>query len=347
MASRFRFQLRNMAAAAVCVAGLLVLDGCDQRPYPTPTQDPAPQPPPTELMGAPAPPPANETTAAPTQTPAPAPLKAPDVTMAPIPNPPEPPRSAERADPRPPVAAPSPAAAPAPSAVPAPLAATSVRTAAPLTGQPMVGAPPVVAPATAPPHPVAAQGEPQPEAFQAAAATALNHGSQLKLPARFETGQAAQVTLTLPASFAAALSKAAINGGLTTAGGPIDVTAALTGQGYRIEPMEPQSLPLQAGQPLVFHWTVTPSAGARTALRARVCAAAPAGSEPICIGPVLASKAGFRINSQLLGAALLVVIVGLVIAWLSRDRRAPPSRSPEARRAARQAAMVEPPLPQT
>ena len=41
------------------------------------------------------------------------------------------------------------------------------------------------------------------------------------------------------------------------------------------------------------------------------------------------------------GVALLIVIISLVIAWLARGRRSPPSRSAAARKAARAAALED------
>jgi hypothetical protein len=186
---------------------------------------------------------------------------------------------------------------------------------------------------------------PRADAFQAAALKALHRGGQLQMPAKAEPGQPGQATLTLPAEFGAALRKALTASGLADAGVPMNVTATLSAPGYRIEPPGAQSYSLQAGQPLEFHWTVRPDGSAKSstgksAARAEVCVEAPAGSEPICVGQVSASRPGLKLNSQLLGVLLLVVIVALVAAWLARSRRAAPSRSVAARRAARQAAQL-------
>ena len=334
---------RSPAAVALAAATALLF-GCDQRPYPAPTQDPAPSTPPAELMGAPAPPPTNQTTAAQPETPAvadtppptPDPLRAPDVSMAPIPNPPAGPSRRVQSDlpPRPApvvesaktaadhISAPKPAPArqsPRPAAQPEQLA-----------GAALEGAP------------VGKYGDhgPKLEAFLAEARKALHHGSQLRTPAKAESGQKANVALVLPASFSQAIRKAAEANGLISAGAPLNVTAALTAPGFKVEPTDPQLQPLQSGQPTEFHWSLTPEEQAtKGAMKAAVCVEAPAGAEPICLGDVGPARPGLHVNSQVLGVALLIVIISLVIAWLARGRRTPPSRSAAARRAARAAAL--------
>jgi hypothetical protein len=83
--------IKLSTAAAISIAGLLVLSACDERPYPTAANPPPPPPPPTaELMGAPeAPPPTAEVPPPPAYAP-----QAYDqgsvVAMAPIPNPGDP-----------------------------------------------------------------------------------------------------------------------------------------------------------------------------------------------------------------------------------------------------------------
>ena len=351
-----RFRSRSWGAA-VSLASLLLLSSCDQRPVPKPTQDPPQSSAPAELLGAPAPPPSDQTTAAAESLPAatnteadapapqPDPLRPPDVTMAPIPDPaPRAPTSGSVAPPAPATAvSPTPAhatghpathaaaAGAAPSAAQAPAEPTDTV----MAGTPSDGAPPLSS----------EDRGPRADAFQAAALKALHRGAQLQMPTKAEPGQPGQATLTLPAEFGAALRKALTASGLADAGVPLNVTATLSAPGYRVEPPGAQSYSLQAGQPLEFHWTVRPDASAKSAtgksaVRAEVCVEAPAGSEPICVGQVSASRPGLKLNSQLLGVLLLVVIVGLVVAWLARSRRAAPSRSVAARRAARQAAQL-------
>ena len=318
-----RAWIRSDGAVAWTLAlalALLTLPGCEQRPYPKPPQDPAPPAAAAELMGAPEPPPPAQPVV-PTP-PSPAQAAAPDAA----------PRT-DQSEATPPVAASS-----RPAMMPHRSPALPVPGADPA---------PAVRPAAAPAPPVLA-GQPADPAFdrgaaiatfQAAALKALNQGAQLTLPAKIEVDQPFQVSLVLPTGFTAAIRQSASATGLTPADAALDVTAALTGSGFRIEPLEPQSQPLLAGQPTVFHWTVTATAKRHGSLRADICAAAPAGSQPICIGPVLAAKPGLHLNSQALGAALLALIVGLVLVWLSRGQRTPPSRSVAARRAAREAAL--------
>ena len=349
----------GLGAAAVSLAALSLLSSCDQRPVPKPTQEPPQSSAPAELLGAPAPPPSDQTTAAaPAETsappataeaeappPQPDPLRPPDVTMAPIPDP-APRAEAAPASPPMPTQAAAPAAAHlgARTAEPVhaaarPTAATGAAAATPSAAETVMAGAPSDGPAIA----GSEDRGPRADAFQAAALKALHRGAQLQMPTKAEPGQPGQATLTLPAEFGAALRKALTASGLTDAGAPLNITATLSAPGYRVEPPGAQSYSLQAGQPLEFHWTVRPDAGAKppsakSVPRAEVCVEAPAGSEPICIGQVSASRPWLKVNSQWLGIVLLVVIVGLVAAWLARSRRAVPGRSAAARRAARRAA---------
>lgn len=335
--------LRSPTAFALAAATVLLF-GCDQRPYPAPTQDPAPTTPPAELMGAPTPPPTNQTTAAQPETPTPAdsppptpePLRAPDVSMAPIPNPPAGPTRKSQSD-LPPRAAPAeegvrPAgdrvAPPKGAAVrqsPRPVAAPEQLAGAALEGAPMANY---------------QDHGPKLEAFLAEARKALHHGSQLRTPAKAERGQKSNVALVLPAGFSEAIRRAAETNGLISAGAPLNVTAALTAPGFTVEPTAPQLQPLQSGQPTEFHWSLTPDEqAAKGPMKAAVCVEAPAGADAICLGDVGPARPGLHVNSQVLGVALLIVIISLVIAWMARGRHAPPSRSAAARRAARAAAL--------
>ncbi len=345
MPSRGVAWFRSPTAFALAAATVLLF-GCDQRPYPAPTQDPAPSTPPAELMGAPTPPPTNQTTAAQPETPAvadtppptPDPLRAPDVSMAPIPDPPSGPvrKTQSNLPPRP---------------------ASTVESAKPATEHVATQKPAIVRqsprPAAQPEQlagaalegaPVAKYDDhgPKLEAFLAEARKALRHGSQLRTPAKAERGQKANVALVLPAGFSEAIRKAAETNGLISAGAPLNVTAALTAPGFKVEPTAPQLQPLQSGQPTEFHWSLTPEEQAtKGQMKAAVCVEAPAGAEPICLGDVGPARPGLHVNSQVLGVALLIVIISLVIAWLARGRRTPPSRSAAARRAARAAALED------
>jgi len=297
-------------------------------------------------MGAPTPPPTNQTTAAQPETPAPAdippptpePLRAPDVSMAPIPNPPE-------GQSRPPQSEPASHAAPAGVSVRPAVEHTAAPRPAPVRPAPRpAAAPEQLAGAALAGAPVAKYDDhgPKLEAFLAEARKALHHGSQLRTPAKAERGQKANVALVLPASFAQAIRRAAETNGLISAGAPLNVTATLAAPGFKVEPTEPQLQPLQSGQPTEFHWSLTPEDKAlKGPLKASVCVEAPAGAEPLCLGDVGPAKPGLHVNSQVLGAALLIVIISLVIAWLARGRRTPPSRSAAARRAARAAALED------
>lgn len=363
---------------AVCATALVVLCGCSQRPIPKPTQEPEKTGGSSELLGAPTPPPTSQTTAASVTSvpmpsadaatdaeaapPQPDPLRPPEVTMAPIPNPEAGlvSTSAAQIGAMPPGAAnagamPSQGGMAGASAThhPGATARDGLRPDA-TAGRSLPGptAPAAPSPSTsgssAEDGALVGSGDnsgdrgPRADTFQDAVRHALGGNAQLTLPTRAVAGQKSQATLALTANFGAALRKALASSGLADRGVPVNVTATLTAPGFKSEPTGPQSIALKAGEPIEFHWTVTPTGTGRSAspakAHAEICIEVPVGSDPICIGQVAASPPGPKINSQVLGVVLLIVIVGLAVAWLASSRRVPPSRSVAARRAARQAA---------
>jgi hypothetical protein len=358
--------------AIVCATALTLLCGCNQRPIPKPTQEPEKTGGSSELLGAPTPPPASQTTAsavpatsvppgdaateADATPPQPDPLRPPEATMAPIPDPDT--RTAANNAAR--NGAAQPTVATAGALLPQDGAsgpATVHRSGAVATAgrAALVPAAPAATEAANPvapsePGAMASQGDhpedrgPRADSFEQAARLALGGNSQLTLPPRAVAGQRPQATLVLSAKFGAALRQALASSGLADQGVPVNVTATLTAPGFKTEPSGPQSISLKAGEPVEFHWTVNPTGTGRgpspAKAHAEICIEVPVGSDPICIGQVAATPPGPKVSSQVLGAILLIVIVGLAVAWLASSRRVPPSRSVAARRAARQAALL-------
>ncbi len=173
--------------------------------------------------------------------------------------------------------------------------------------------------------------------LQAALTAAVAKQAVLKKPVTFTAGQPADVSLSLPAGFAETVRDAAAKTGLTDAAASVNLTAILSGDGYTAVPDETQSQPLTVGQPVEFHWTVTAAPNAKGPLHADVGAdLLGAGSDSLALGSVQgAAKGGFHLTPQVLGAALLVLIVAVLVAWLSSGRNSGPTRSAAARRAAR------------
>lgn len=174
-------------------------------------------------------------------------------------------------------------------------------------------------------------------ALQSALTDAVSKGAVLKTPSRFTANTPADVTLTVPAGFYDTLKKEAEKNGLTDAAASVNMTAVLSGDGFSVTPDETQSVPLTVGQPTEFRWTVTAQPGAKGPLHADVGAdLLGGGSDTLALGSVQkAGGFGPKLNSQIVGGILLVLIAGLVVAWLARGRG--PSRPASARRASRAA----------
>ncbi len=143
-------------------------------------------------------------------------------------------------------------------------------------------------------------------------------------------GQAADVTLALPADFAATVRDAAAKQGLADAAASVNMTALLAGDGYAVAPDETQSQPLTVGQPTEFHWTVTAQPGARGPLHADMGAdLLGGGDEALQLGSVSpAGHGGLHVSPRAWGAALLVLLAVLVFGWLSRGGQAAAARRP-------------------
>ncbi|CAN5188945.1 hypothetical protein BH09PSE2_BH09PSE2_23800 [soil metagenome] len=175
-------------------------------------------------------------------------------------------------------------------------------------------------------------------ALQTSLTDAVSKAGVLTLPARFTANQPADVSLTLPATFAETLRKEADKQGLSDAAASVNMTSVLAGDGFSVTPDDTQSQPLTVGQPTEFHWTVTAQPGAKGPLHADVCAdLLGGGSDTLSLGSVQ-KNAGMQLKMtpRMLGAGILALIVILVLGWLARGRNTP-TRSASARRAGRQA----------
>ncbi len=85
-------------------------------------------------------------------------------------------------------------------------------------------------------------------------------GAKLDIPSDIAAGHQGKVVLTLPPELLQGARAKAAQVGLGSAARKVLVTAKLAGQGYTITPNVDQSAQLEAGEPTVFNWDVTPSA---------------------------------------------------------------------------------------
>jgi hypothetical protein len=86
--------------------------------------------------------------------------------------------------------------------------------------------------------------------------------STLSVPDRIVPGQTERVTLTLPQSLSETLTREAGTAGLRDLASQAAVAATLAGEGWRVEPEEPQTDDLRAGRTSSFTWRATPDRGA-------------------------------------------------------------------------------------
>ena len=170
------------------------------------------------------------------------------------------------------------------------------------------------------------------QALQTALRDAVSAKAQLIVP-RLAANTPADVVLTLPADFAQSVRSEAEKAGLSDAAASVNLTAALSGDGYAVTPDEVQAQPLTVGQPTEFHWTVTAQPGARGPLRADVGAdLLGGGRETLALGAVVKSAPGAGVSPRALGAGLLALIVVAVLAWLARGGRGRRDRETTVRR---------------
>ncbi|MBN9319755.1 MAG: hypothetical protein BGN86_12045 [Caulobacterales bacterium 68-7] len=180
-------------------------------------------------------------------------------------------------------------------------------------------------------------------------------GAKLSVPEAIAAGDPAAVTLTLPADFLGTVQAEANALDLRRAARAVQVTAALSGDGYDVTPNGPQTLALKPGEPASFTWQVTPRALKAKPLTAKIDAALTGGRSPFdfALGSVEAPVAGAEsasaggldgmINAPglgplpartLLGGGLIALAV-IVLAFLAR--RASAWESAAARRRAQRA----------
>ncbi len=163
-------------------------------------------------------------------------------------------------------------------------------------------------------------------ALQSALAGAVARGGRLDAPSHFDAGRTVEVSLTLPADFVQTLQADAAQQGLGDAAASVNMTSTLSGDGYVVTPDQPQSLPLALGQPIVFHWKVTPQAAgqgnvqAGGPIQASVSADLLSQGRSLPLGTLKAATAG-RAGGRILGLGLLVVIAAVVLGWAMRRRR--------------------------
>jgi hypothetical protein len=188
------------------------------------------------------------------------------------------------------------------------------------------------APAAAPPP--AAKGDAV-AVLQTALADDLRGAAVLSAPAKFQPGQPADVTLSVPASFADTIKSEAQKQGLADAAASVSLGAVLTGEGFTAVPADLQSALLTSGQPTQFHWTVTAAPGAHGPLQASVTATLLGGGSTLLnLGSVEKTpEAGFKLSPRVIGAGLLILFAILLSAWLFPGRRS--ARAAIARRGRR------------
>jgi len=149
-------------------------------------------------------------------------------------------------------------------------------------------------------------------------------------PAR--TGVAQRVTLTLPAGLAETLIREANAAGLSALASRAEVRTLLRGEGWRIEPEEPQNGPLTAGQVSSFTWTATPGRDAGP-LTADVSANLSGGGrfETLDLGEVRRSVEGAEgaaeepggLSARAIAAAALLLLLLLGALWYARRGNGP------------------------
>jgi|GEM_PF-4991374 len=188
-------------------------------------------------------------------------------------------------------------------------------------------------------------------ALQSALTQALARSAVLTAPQRFTAGKPAAVTLTIPAEFGDQVLAEAQKQGLSDVAASVNLTAMLSGDGFAVTPSETGAQPLTPGSPTAFAWQVTPRGAGRQPLHVDIGADLNgAGSESISLGSLKTAGEGFRLSPRVIGATLLVLIAGIVVAWLARGQASPGRRQPKSVSAAassppRPAPEPDPPKP--
>jgi hypothetical protein len=165
--------------------------------------------------------------------------------------------------------------------------------------------------------------------MEGALAQLVQRDSTLAVPASIETGRMERITLTLPQGLTETLTREAREAGLRDLARGAEVRTALRGENWKIEPEEPQSKPLRAGESASFVWQATPERGAGP-LSADVDAALSGGGkfETLQLGEVTREIEGAEgasdvsangLSWRAIGAALL--LLALLIGALFYARR--------------------------
>ena len=97
---------------------------------------------------------------------------------------------------------------------------------------------------------------------QGALAQLVQRDSTLTTPERIRPGQQERITLTLPQALSETLTREARAAGLRELASAAEVRVDLAGEGWRIEPEEPQTDQLRAGRVASFTWDATAERGA-------------------------------------------------------------------------------------
>ncbi len=141
-------------------------------------------------------------------------------------------------------------------------------------------------------------------------------------------GVAADVMLNVPASFAETLRTEAGRQGLADVAASAALVARLSGAGYTVLPEGEQRQMIAAGQPTVFHWTVTGQPGARGPLQASVGAQLLGGNgqDRMDLGQVTGARTDDGLGWRIAGVALIVLLVAGGVALLARSRQRPVRR---------------------
>jgi hypothetical protein len=90
----------------------------------------------------------------------------------------------------------------------------------------------------------------------------VQRDATLTVPERIVPGQTEQITLTLPQGLSETLTRQAGEIGLRDLARQAEVRTTLSGQGWRVEPEEPQTDELRTGRINSFTWSATPERGA-------------------------------------------------------------------------------------
>ncbi len=159
---------------------------------------------------------------------------------------------------------------------------------------------------------------------------AMASSAKLDTP-HFVAGTPADVSLTVPASFAETLRTEAGRQGLADDAASVALIARLAGDGYVVIPDTVQRQMLAAGQPSVFHWTVTQQQGARGPLQAGIGAQlmGGGGQDQLDLGVVKVAQAS-GMGWKVVGAILLLVVLAAIVALIARAGGG--SNAPERRR---------------